>query len=229
MEQFYFSKEFQQKLFCIYQSSLTMIEAPAGYGKSTAVRWATRDCPPEQVHWFTAVSFLQDISLDWFIRQITALDSAAGAALRGLGFLNRSNVSNAADILSGLSVPVPCYLILDNFQLIGDNWPLPLLRAIADRPRDGLHVVLISQNFKKLRAVFESTYGVSRLNSRDLLLGRKDILRYAQQLGLSLSRHQADEVYRNTEGWAAAVSLYLKNLQEALMPGAGSAAPCVSV
>lgn len=214
MEQFYFSKEIQRKLSEIYQSSLTMIEAPAGYGKSTAVRWAMRDVPPEQVHWFTAVSFLQDTSLDWFIRQIGILDPDAGAALRGLGFLNRSNVSDAADILSRLSIAEPCYLILDNFQLIGDNWPLPLLLAVADRPQDGLHVVLISQNFKKLRAVFESTSGVSRLNSRDFLLSKKDILLYAQQLGLPLSKQQADMVYRNTEGWAAAAALYLKNLQE---------------
>ena len=85
MEQFYFSQEIQQKLFSIYQSSLTMIEAPAGYGKSTAVRWVMRDIPPEQVRWFTAVSFLQDTSLDWFIRQIGTLDSDAGAALRKLG------------------------------------------------------------------------------------------------------------------------------------------------
>lgn len=191
-----------------------MIEAPAGYGKSTAVRWAMRDIAPEQVHWFTAVSFLQDTSLDWFIRQIGTLDSEAGAALRKLGFLNRSNVSEAADILSRLSIPAPCYLILDNFQLIGDNWPLPLLQAISDRPCDGLHVILISQNFKKLRAVFESSSGVSRLNSRDFLLGKKDILLYAKQLGLSLSKQQVDTVYRNTEGWAAAVALYLKSLQE---------------
>lgn len=214
MEQFYFSEKMQQKLSNIYQSSLTMIEAPAGYGKSTAVRWAMKDLPSEQVHWFTAVSFLQDTSLDWFIRQIGMMDADAGAALRGLGFLNRSNVSEAADILSRLSITVPCYLILDNFQLVGDNWPLPLLQALADRPRDGLHVVLISQNFKKLRAVFESASGVARLNSRDFLLGKKDILRYAQQLGLSLSKQQSDAVYRNTEDWAAAVALYLKSLQD---------------
>ena len=53
-----------------------------------------------------------------------------------------------------LSISEPCYLILDNFQLVGDNWPLPLLQALADRNQDGLQVVLISQNFKKLRAVF---------------------------------------------------------------------------
>ena len=101
MEALYFSEEIQQKLSYLYRSSLTMIEAPAGYGKSAAVRWAMREIPPEQVHWFTAVSFLQDTSLDWLIRQISTLDAAAGTALRGLGFLNRSNVSAAADILPG--------------------------------------------------------------------------------------------------------------------------------
>ena len=214
MEQLYFSNEIQRKLSGLYQSGLSMIEAPAGYGKSTAVRWTMRTLPGDQVRWFTAVSFQQDTSLDWFIRQIGSLDAAAGDALRDLGFLNRSNVSDAADVLSRFSISEPCYLILDNFQLVGDNWPLPLLQALADRQQDGLHVVLISQNFKKLRAVFESSSGVTRLNSRDFLLGKKDILRYAQQLGLSLSRQQLDTVHRNTEGWAVAVALYLRSLKE---------------
>ena len=42
MEQLYFSDEIQRKLSGIYRSGLTMIEAPAGYGKSTAVRWAMK-------------------------------------------------------------------------------------------------------------------------------------------------------------------------------------------
>ena len=200
MEQLYFSDEIQRKLSGIYRSGLTMIEAPAGYGKSTAVRWAMKKLPADQVRWFTAVSFQQDTSPDWFIRQIGSLDASAGNALRELGFLNRSNVSDAADILSRLSISEPCYLILDNFQLVGDNWPLPLLQALADRHQDGLHVVLISQNFKKLRAVFESSSGVTSLNSRDFLLGKRDILR--------------DAIHRNTEGWAVAVALYLRNLKE---------------
>ena len=96
MEQLYFSDEIQRKLSGIYRSGLTMIEAPAGYGKSTAVRWAMKKLPADQVRWFTAVSFQQDTSLDWFIRQIGSLDASAGNALRELGFLNRSNVSDAA-------------------------------------------------------------------------------------------------------------------------------------
>ena len=214
MEQLYFSEEITEKLSRLHQCGLSMLEAPAGYGKTTAVRWAMRDIPSEQVHWFTAVSFHQDSSLDWFVQQISRLNKAAGESLRQLGFLNRSNVGEAADILSEISVPEPCYLILDNFQMIGDNWPLPLLRAMADRERDGLHMILISQNFGRLRAVFENTAGIYRLASRELLLSRRDIPEYGRQLGLELSRQQAEVIYRNTEGWAAAVSLYFENLRE---------------
>lgn len=155
METLYFSEDISQKLSQLHTCGLVMMEAPA-------VRWAFRNVPAKQVHWFTAVSFLQDTSLEWFIRQIGRLDADAGAALRGLGFLNRSNVGAAADILAHLRVHKPCYLILDNFQVISSNWPLPLLQAMADREQDDLHIILISQNFGKLRVLFEDTTRVFR-------------------------------------------------------------------
>ena len=220
MEHLYFSEEISEKLSRLHECGLSMLEASAGYGKTTAVRWTMRDVPSEQVHWYTAVSFQQDSSLDWFIQQIGRLNKAAGESLRQLGFLNRSNVGAAADILSELSVPEPCYLILDNFQLIMDNWPLALLRAMADRPRDRLHIILISQNFGQLRTVLENAAGICCLTSRDLLLDRGNIMEYGCQLGLKLSSQQAEKIYRNTEGWAAAVSMYFENLGEgcAILP-----------
>ena len=214
MEKLYFSDEIARKLALMHQSGLVMLEAPAGYGKTTAVRWALKETPVEALHWFTAVSFLQDAGLDWLIRQIGQLDPAAGTALRQLGFLNRSNVSTAADILMNLRVEEACYLIFDNFQLIGDNWPAALLQALADRRPDGLHVILISQNFGKLRTVFENASGVCAFTARDFLLTRRDIAAYGRQLGLELTRQQQETIYAHTEGWAAAVSLYLNHLLE---------------
>ena len=78
MEKLYFSDEIARKLAGMHQSGLVMLEAPAGYGKTTAVRWALKETPAEALHWFTAVSFLQDAGLDWLIRQIGQLDPAAG-------------------------------------------------------------------------------------------------------------------------------------------------------
>ena len=212
METLYFSQNMARKLSGLHSCRLALVEAPAGYGKTTAVRWAMRQIPSEQVHWFTAVSFHQDASLDWFIRQVGSLDPAAGARLRQLGFLNRSNVGEAADILAGLCVSEPCYLILDNFQLVDGNWPLPLLQAMADHPENGLHFILISQNFGRIRVMFENNSGVVRFSSRDFLLSRQDVWEYGCQLRLELTRKQVEAIHRNTEGWAAAVSLYFEHI-----------------
>ena len=214
MECYYFSEEMLQKLSCLHTCNFTMMEAPAGYGKTTAVRWELRNTPPEAIRWFTAVSFLQDASLEWFISQIGQLSPTAGDALRKLGFLNRSNVGQAADILLHLTVDEPCYIVMDNFQLIRDNWPVMLLRAMVDRKQDGLHMILISQNFGKLRMVFESSSSVARFTSRDFLLRQEHIMEYGAQLGFSLSENDAALIYRNTEGWVAAVSLYFRNFEE---------------
>lgn len=64
MEQLFFSKDMDQKLSRLQNCHIAMVEAPAGYGKTTAIQWAMRDIPPEHIHWYTAVSFLQDNSLD---------------------------------------------------------------------------------------------------------------------------------------------------------------------
>ena len=100
MEKLYFSEEISQKLSHLFDCGLVMVEAPAGYGKTTAVRWAIRNIPSEEVHWFTAVSFLQDISLDWFIRQIGQLGRGIFAQIgvfepqqceSGCGYFDRSS------------------------------------------------------------------------------------------------------------------------------------------
>ena len=63
METLYFSQNMARKLSGLHSCRLALVEAPAGYGKTTAVRWAMRQIPSEQVHWFTAVSFLQAFTL----------------------------------------------------------------------------------------------------------------------------------------------------------------------
>ena len=68
MEKLYFSDEIARKLALMHQSGLVMLESPAGYGKTTAVRWALKETPVEALHWFTAMSFLQDAGLDSLLR-----------------------------------------------------------------------------------------------------------------------------------------------------------------
>ena len=213
MDALFFSDALLRKMAELREAPLTAAEAPAGYGKTTAVHMAL-DGLNARSAWYTAVESVPDGSFDWFIRELSVFDEGTARALRALGFLNRSNAAEAARLLLGARVAEPCYLVVDNFQFVVDSWQPQIAAALANRPPDGLHVVLISQNFGRLRPALSALErNVCRLTARDLLLGAEDIRAFAGRLGLSLREEQIRTIREKTDGWAVAVALFLENLR----------------
>ena len=221
MEQLFFSDVLTEKLEKIKTCALSVLEAPAGYGKTTAVRRLFNE-GEASVRWFTAVEGMADNSFRWFIRQISNVDEAAARDLEDLGYLNRSNAEQAARIISNLHTTEPLTLIFDNFQFALQSWQPQVLNALANCGAEGLRTVFISQNFGRLRDVLTALEGsVCYIRSRDLLLSEGDISAYARQLGIHASSDEISVIYRKTDGWTAAVALYLENIREG-MPETGS-------
>lgn len=204
-EQSIFSERLLKKLAQMRRSRLSVVEAPAGYGKTTAVSFALRD--QDAVAWYTGVEDLPDTSFYWFVRQLAALDDRFVRRVEALGFVNRSNAARAAQILTELRVEKPLTLVFDNFQFAAANWQPQIIDALAKRPADGLHVIFITQNLGRLRGVVEALEGsVCFLGVSDLLLCRDDLCGAAAP---ALSEAQADEIVASTGGLPAAVSLCL--------------------
>ena len=208
MERRIFSARLLEKLAKMRSSRLSVLEAPAGYGKTTAVSHALEGV--ETVRWYTGVEHLPDTSFYWFIQQLGNEDERTFRRMESISFLNRSNAAQAARILGDVRVERPVTLVFDNFQFAADNWPPQVIDALAKRAEDGLHLIFIAQNLGRLRPVFEAQEGgVCFLREKDLLLTQEDICGLARQGGMSLTRQQAKEVIRGTGGWPAAVSLSL--------------------
>ena len=208
MERRIFSARLLEKLAKMRSSRLSVLEAPAGYGKTTAVSHALEGV--ETVRWYTGVEHLPDTSFYWFIQQLGNEDERTFRRMESISFLNRSNAAQAARILGDVRVERPVTLVFDNFQFAADNWPPQVIDALAKRAEDGLHLIFIAQNLGRLRPVFEAQEGgVCFLREKDLLLTQEDICELARQGGMSLTRQQAKEVIRGTGGWPAAVSLSL--------------------
>ena len=213
MEPRYFSQTLREKLSHIPEVPLTIVEAPAGYGKTTAVRSALEPLDQDSVVWYTAIESAQDGSFRWLCRQLERADPHAAAELQALGFLNRSNANRAAELLAEVRAEAPLYLVIDNFQFALANWQPQIFSALAGRRDRNLHVIFISQSFGRLRILLEDTYAIGRIAARDLLLGVDDIRDFASELGLTISDEQARTIHGRTEGWAVAVALYLQNLK----------------
>ena len=208
MNEHIFSGRLLRKLTQMRRSRLSVLEAPAGYGKTTAVSFALRD--QDAVAWYTGVENLPDTSFYWFVRQLAAIDERFVRRIDALGFINRSNAGLAARVLTELRVEKPLTLVFDNFQFAAANWPPQLIDALAKRPADGLHIILITQNLGRLRPVIEALEGsVCFLGAGDLLLGQADLCDFAARSGHPLTDAQAAQIIASTGGWPAAVSLCL--------------------
>ncbi len=216
MEGLFFSNTLQEKLKKINACSLSVLEAPAGYGKTTAIRRFLQDSGAS-VCWYTAVESMPDTSFRWFVRQLSTIDENAARMLQDMGYLNRSNADYAAQIISEIKASEPLTLVFDNFQFALANWQPQVLDSLAKCGDKGLRAIFISQNFGRLREILSALEGsICYIRSRDLLLSEKDVASFARQLGIEATKDDIREIHKKTDGWTAAVSLYLENMREGL-------------
>ncbi len=216
--QFYYSELLLKKLEKITEVPLTVLEAPAGYGKTSAVSRVIYE-GAENVRWYTAVESMPDTSFSWFIRQIGEADEAAAGALHSIGYLNRSNAEQAAAIISEMKVRRPLTLVFDNFQFAAANWQPHIFNSLAKRVPDGLRTIFLSQDFGRLGEVLGALeQNICFIRAKDLCLGEEDILSFAEQLGVTVSKEAASSILKSTDGWAAAVALCLRTAGEDGLP-----------
>lgn len=104
----------------IFDYPLTIVEAPMGYGKTTAVKEFLRK-KDKHALWFAFLSSEDTVSFFWhnFVKEIGKLDQAAGGRLKSLGF--PSAASQTANILSALN-DLECkentVLVIDDYHFV---------------------------------------------------------------------------------------------------------------
>ena len=214
MENYIFNERLMNKLGHFNDYSLIAMEAPAGYGKTTAIRNILADSE-RQIMWYTAVESVKDTSFSWFIRQLGLIDDKAAEKLVTLGFLNRSNAAEAGRIISEIRPNMPVTLVFDNFQFSLSNWEPQIIEALARLPENSIQTVFLSQNFGRLKNVlYDLEKNICFVRGSELLLEKSDIRKYAEQKNLVLNEKDLNQIHAKTDGWAAAVALYLDNISD---------------
>lgn len=216
MEYLYFNEKLLEKLEIIKKSPISILEAPAGYGKTVAVHYILREFEGEdRVYWYTAAESMPDTSFRWFTNRIRMKDQGTARRLQDLGILNRRNAVLAAEILEELEIKEPMILVFDNFQFCLENWPIQIFHGLVKRRKDGLRTIFISQNWGGLREFLtDMEESICYVHSREFLLSENDIQQYAAQLSLSVTKDDLHRVWMKTDGWVAAVAMYLENYRD---------------
>lgn len=215
-EPHYYSDRLLKKLGRLRQKTAAAVEAPSGYGKTTAVREYLESSLPQDtpVFWFTAADEEPLSAYRRLCREIEEIDAGAGSRLMEIGLPSAATIGEICGILLEIRCQSETWLIIDNFQLLLDLLPFSFISSLLTHGEERLHVVLITQILRRDLLAFLHRHGIVYITQSDLSFSSEDIRKYYRLAGVEISDKEAAFVEHNTGGWIAAVYLHLRALLE---------------
>ena len=208
----YISQRLQQRLDRISQCALTTVVAPAGYGKSIALRYFCNQVQKVGVVFWQSI-FSSSMTDFWH-----GLCQVFGSCSRELAAAMEKMEGPPADEATRLEfvrlvweyLPngVPLYLILDDYHLVMNESLYDFVYFCTRRAGPNFHLIIVSR-----RPVVHSedmlllAGHVNLVTERDLRFSREDIETYFSQCGCPVSREKAQELCRVSEGWISVIYL----------------------
>jgi LuxR family maltose regulon positive regulatory protein len=199
-------------------SSVTLVTAPAGYGKTTLLAAAAQElraagcgvawvgCTPDEetsTFWPALVAAL-----------LAALDpSRAGRALDALADLEPPGAQTDRDFVAPFLacvdlLPPGTLIVLDDVHHLQDPTALAGLTQLIDNAPDGVHFALGCRRDPGLGVARWRVSGRLReIRATDLSFTRDEAEEFWRRRGLTVADARAAELLARTEGWAAGMQL----------------------
>jgi LuxR family maltose regulon positive regulatory protein len=204
-------------------ASLTLVVAPAGYGKTTLIAdWLeTCDLPSAWVTFDAEVGDLHHF-LTYLLPGVAAgLPPSAGEVLQELlAARTLPPFAVVAEILRQelATVEQEFVLVLDDFQFVAAPEAHALLAELLRLPTTPLRLIIATRHDPPLPLVRLRASGrLVEIRSRDLSFSAAEAEQFLQDsLDAPLSAAEIDDLVRGAEGWAASLrlaQLYLRQEQ----------------
>lgn len=198
---------------------LTVVSAPAGYGKTTIIS-----------HWLESSDYLSTwLSLDESDNDIRCFLTYVVASLQTVSTdacqetLNNINADSlppmsiiATDLSNDLdALEEPLILVLDDYHLIREFEIHRLLECILEHPPQHLHLVIVSRHDPALSLVsLRACHRLNEIRMYDLEFSKEDTLALLEKIsGKSLQAINIERLQNSIEGWAAGIRLVALALQ----------------
>ncbi|MFZ5827602.1 MAG: LuxR C-terminal-related transcriptional regulator [Bacillota bacterium] len=200
---------------------LTLISAPAGFGKSTLVaHWQAAQTEPVPVAWVALDDGDNDPVRFWTYVIAALAGLPDGPGREPLALLRATPPAPIRSVLTVLinelsRMPGPAMLVLDDFHLVTQQEVHEGLTFFLENLPPQLHLVIATRidpplPLSRLRARGQ----VSELRAADLRFSDEEVRAFLDRtMGVTVSPEQAGLLNMRTEGWVAGLQLAGLSLQ----------------
>ncbi len=201
----------------IFNYPMTIVEAPIGYGKTTAVRefLALKGTP---VIWTSFYSENDTSEAFWqrLTAEISKFDEAAGKRLISLGVPSDTQQTiTAVSIINEMDYRPNTTLVVDDFHLAGTMRMTALFRRFVIELPDDFHIVILTRDTTNLDITELSAKGICNVVSqRTLRFTDEEIRAYCTLMDFHPGEDMLKRVSEYTGGWISLAYLILLGLEQ---------------
>ena len=220
----HFSKRLKNKMQLISKFPATVVFAPMGYGKTTAVRYFLSSNPNNIICWTQLLTnrisdFWTDFSLSF-----ASLDQNLPEKLIQLGFPEDIREFRCfLQMLSSIDIADDhqIMIVIDDYHIINEKSVDSFLLALIRNMPANFHLIICSRNmFPQVRPEFTTYTSILYISSKMLSFEPVDIQKFFRLYGLHLSKEDAEWLYKVSEGWISVIYLnLLEYIESGILPG----------
>ena len=199
---------------------LTLVSAPAGYGKTTTIRmWVEGAGLP--VAWVALEKSDNDLK-QFLTYMLTALgqaeDNLGQAALEAVESAREINVQQVIGLLINdlHDLDQPIILVLEEYHLIENEKIDQVIELILNQAVANLHLVIATREDPNLPLTrLRVRNQLTEIRAMDLSFSLEEAGDFfSNVMGLQLSKNETEILKNRTEGWAAGLQLAALSLKE---------------
>lgn len=193
---------------------VTIVEAPSGFGKTTAVREFLKSIQHNsRQSWYTCFGEQPSKVWEGICRLFGNVDIEVARRLKGLFPASVETLPDIAELMRECRCDIPTFLVIDNYQLFDSRIPYHIAHAFSAHSNPNLHMLFITQPLPTFEIAVQNA-NIHRLGTRDFFFDRENTARLCRAAGARMAEKEIDRIQSVSEGWVSAILLQASNYME---------------
>lgn len=218
-------KRINHILSTVYNYSLTIIEAPMGFGKTTAVKEFLQSEKNPYI-WIAFLNSTESPDSIWhqFLEAISKMDAKAGNILKKLGFpVDVPQTEKVLSILNDIDYKEKTVLVIDDYQLLKKSKINDIIIKIVQEAIDNFHIIIITRDTTEINLSEFLFKGMCQIISQQQLKFTEEELRdYCLMMNSNISDKDLLKINEYTDGWISLAYMILLALEKGIPVGMNS-------
>lgn len=215
IHKFYFSDKLKKQLSQISQYPLTIIKAPSGFGKTTAVReYIRNELHQSTCEWYTCIGESAPVAWMNICELFAKINSEMADGMKNLKMPTIDTLYCMTAYLKNLGCKRKTYLVIDNYQLINFDMHRELINVFSVHEDPNLHIIFITQLLDSRQQLSVHNNSICTIDSSAFFFDRVGISKLFRMEGMKLTEDEIEKIYKNTEGWISAIRLQMINYKK---------------